>query len=416
MTGRNEFDRTLAAWLVSERPAVAPDALVDLVRDEVAETPRRPGWVVLDHWVWTASVRRLAAAGRVIAVAAVVVVLILALVAALLLAGSRRPAPPFGLAQPGLIAVDTADGLVLARGDGSDRRVLVPADGQIVSPTWSRDGLWLAFWNRDEDSGPWQLEIVAEDGSQRMRLAENVSLISRESSLSQPSNITWSPDSRRMAFAADANGGSAIYVVDRTVPGAVRVVDPALKAIDPAWAPDGASIAFQSELDQTLHVVAPDGSGERRLGWLDGTMLWPEWAPDGRAVVVTAFQNDNVDIFTVSADGSVVTNVSNDPADEFSPSWSPDGERIAWGRSTGEGTRAHIVVANVDGSGQVVLPDLADLAPPVWSPDGARIYSYVVGENGAFQDLIVLDPSGAEPAVRIGIEGNVGNGNWQRLP
>jgi Tol biopolymer transport system component len=219
-----------------------------------------------------------------------------------------------------------------------------------------------------------------------------------------------------MAFAADANGGSAIYVVDRTVPGAVRVVDPALKAIDPAWAPDGASIAFQSELDQTLHVVAPDGSGERRLGWLDGTMLWPEWAPDGRAIVVTAFQNDNVDIFTVSADGSVVTNVSNDPADEFSPSWSPDGERIAWGRSTGEGTRAHIVVANVDGSGQVVLPDLADLAPPVWSPDGARIYSYVVGENGAFQDLIVLDPSGAEPAVRIGIEGNVGNGNWQRLP
>jgi Tol biopolymer transport system component len=416
MTSRTDFDRALASWLTSERPPAAPDGLVDDALDEVASTARRPGWMVLDHWVWTASVRRLAGAGRVLAVAAVIALLILALVAALFLAGSRQPAPPFGLARPGLIAVDTAEGLVVAQGDGSDRQVLIPAGGQIVSPTWSRDGLWLAFWHRTETTDRWDLEVVAEDGSQRVRLAEGISLRSRESTLNQPSNISWSPDSRRLAFAGDTDGGSAIFVVDRDVPGPARIVDPALRAIDPAWAPDGRTIAFQSAADQALHVVAPDGSDSRRLGWLDGTMLWPEWSPDGRALVLTAFQNDNVDIFTVSADGSVVTNVSNDPSDEFSPSWSPDGERIAWGRATGEGTRAHIVVANADGSGQVVLPDVADLAPPVWSPDGSRVYSYVVGENDEFQDLIVLDPSGAEPAVRIKIEGNVGNGNWQRLP
>jgi hypothetical protein len=56
------------------------------------------------------------------------------------------------------------------------------------------------------------------------------------------------------------------------------------------------------------------------------------------------------------------------------------------------------------------------LAPPVWSPDGTRIFSYVQGQNGTFNELIVIDPAGIAPLVRLPAEGNIGNGNWQRLP
>ena len=305
---------------------------------------------------------------------------------------------------------------MLAHGDGSDRHVLVPAEGQTVTPTWSRDGLNLAFWHRPEPSGPWDLVVVDAAGANRRILAEGVSLRAREAMFNWPSNLSWSPDGKAIAFAADVGVDSSIFVADLASGSARQIVDEKLRAVDPAWAPDGSVIAFQSEASSSLHVVAPDGSDEHQLGWLTGTFLWPEWAPDGSAIAVAADVNGNAEIFTVSANGSVVTNVSNNPGGDLSPSWSPDGSRLAWGRAMGSGTRGWVVVANADGSAQVQLDEPADLAPPTWSPDGTRVYSYVSDEEGEFQALLVLDPTGVAPAIQVPAEGNVGNGNWQRLP
>ena len=416
MTMQPDLDRTLATWLEAERPAVAPDGLLDDVIGEVAQTQRRPGWQVLDRWTWTATATRLWAASRIAALVAVVILLLAALVAIVLLAGGPRPAPPFGFTRAGYIAFDTPEGVVLAHGDGSDRHVLVPAEGQIVNPTWSRDGLSLAFWHRPETSGPWDLVVVDAAGANRRILAEEVSLRDRESALNQPSNLSWSPDGKAIAFAGDVGASSSIFVAEIASGSARQIVHEGLRAVDPAWAPDGSVIAFQSEATSSLHVVAPDGSDEHQLGWLTGTFLWPEWAPDGRSIAVAADVSGNSEIFTVSADGSVVTNVSNSPGGDLSPSWSPDGSRLAWGRAMGSGTRGWVVVANADGSAQVQLDEPADLAPPMWSPDGTRLYSYVLNEENVFQSLLVLDPTGVAPAIQVPAEGNLGNGNWQRLP
>jgi hypothetical protein len=75
-----------------------------------------------------------------------------------------------------------------------------------------------------------------------------------------------------------------------------------------------------------------------------------------------------------------------------------------------------VVVANRDGTRLVEIRVPADLAPPTWSPDGTRLYSYVADSDGTFSELIVLDPEGLAPVVRIPAKGNVGNGSWQRLP
>jgi TolB protein len=348
--------------------------------------------------------------------AAMLLLIVLAIVAAAILIGSRRPAPPYGLTTPGYITVDAADGIVVAHIDGSERRVLVPHDGQAVSPTWSRDGLHLAFWHRTGADETWSLAVVDEQGHDRMILVDGITLRSREESLDQPSNISWSPDSRRLAFAADTPDGSAIFVADRQG-GATRITDPALKGIDPAWSPDGSAIAFISEATGTLRAVAPDGTGEHRLWDLGEAFLWPDWSPDGTLVAVSAVVDDQVDVFTVAADGSTVTNVSHDPSNEFSPSWSPDGTRLAWARAPAdESARAWIVVSSRDGARLVELRVPADLAPPTWSPDGTRLFSYVMDDAGAFHQILVLDPEGVAPPVRIEAEGNVGNGSWQRLP
>ncbi len=415
MSTVSDFDRNLETWLAEIRPTSAPTGLLDQALDRIAETPRRRAWVIADRWMWGPRARRAVAGGRFVLVAATLLLLVLAIVAAVILVGSARPAPPFGLTTPGFITADSAEGIIVARIDGSQRHVLVPKDGASVSPIWSRDGLHLAFWHRSADGQPWQLAVVDQYGGGRRVLAEGITLREREEQFSQPSAISWAPDSQRMAYAADTPGGTAIFVAD-LAGGATRITDPALEGIDPAWAPDGKSIVFVSERSTTLHRVAPDGSGERELSSLKDIVLWPDWSPDGSLIAVSAVSKQQLDIFTVSADGATVTNVSHDPSDEFSPSWSPDGDRLAWARAPADASaRAYVVVGSRDGTRVVELRTPADLAPPVWSPDGTRLYSYVMDDN-KFHQVLVLDPEGKAPPVRIEVEGNVGNGSWQRLP
>jgi Tol biopolymer transport system component len=417
MTARDDFDRTLTGWLGDVRPTSGPPGLLDETLDRLRSTDRRPQWLIRDRWTWSARADRWLPAARMLATAAILLLLVLAVVAAAILIGARRPAPPYGLANPGYITIDAGDGIVVARIDGSESRVLVPRDGESVSPTWSRNGLHLALWHRTEAGEPWSLVVVDEDGGGRVVLADDVTLRSREETLNQPSNLSWSPDSRRIAYAADTPDGSAIFIADPAGGATKRITDPALRGIDPAWSPDGSTIAFVSEETRTLHIVAPEGSSERELADLKDVILWPDWSPDGKVVAVSAVVDDQVDVFTITADGRTVTNVSHDPSGEFSPSWSPDGTRLAWARAPAdESARAWIVVTNRDGTRLVELRVPADLAPPVWSPDGTRLFSYVMDDAGTFHQILVLDPEGVAPVVRIPADGNVGNGSWQRLP
>ncbi len=79
-----------------------------------------------------------------------------------------------------------------------------------------------------------------------------------------------------------------------------------------------------------------------------------------------AFQTDrdgNAEIYTMSADGSAQTNLTNDPAEDQDPAWSPNGLKIAF-HSNRDGDN-EIFVMNADGSGvtQVTTNTGDDFAP-----------------------------------------------------
>ena len=178
--------------------------------------------------------------------------------------------------------------------------------------------------------------------------------------------------------------GSAIFVAD-LAGGTTRITDPSLNAIDPAWAPNGSTIVYVSGSTTTLHAVAPDGSNERELASLKNIVLWPDWSPDGGLVAVSAEVDKQLDVFTITADGTRRDQRLARPSDEYSPSWSPDGKRLAWARAPADqSARAYILISDRAGTRVVELRTPADLAPPVWSPDGTRLYSYVMDDTGGF--------------------------------
>jgi Tol biopolymer transport system component len=97
---------------------------------------------------------------------------------------------------------------------------------------------------------------------------------------------------------------------------------------------------------------------------------------DGR-IAFQASDSDSSDIWAMNPNGTGVTNVTATPdADDFEPSWSPDGRRIAFTSSRGE-DRAGPTAVYVTGSAGGVLRRLRAVGlsqtSPAWSPDGTRI-------------------------------------------
>ena len=157
--------------------------------------------------------------------------------------------------------------------------------------------------------------------------------------------------------------------------------------------PANGKIVFKSGSD-ALYVVNPDGSGLQQLtpGYGNSTCAAgdeePRWSPDGSKIVFTRTQNGAQEIWTMNADGSNQTRLTNSGSagclDESlvtstwseNPSWSPDGTKIIFtsDRST-TSIDEDLWIMNADGTNQVKFYGFSTAAESegVFSPDGKTV-------------------------------------------
>ena len=174
-----------------------------------------------------------------------------------------------------------------------------------------------------------------------------------------------------------------------------------------------AQIAFSSERDGNweIYVMDADGENQRRLTNNRRDDRDPSWSPDGQRIAFTSsgkVVNVNVvgvhpppvvgeppQIYVMDADGKNQQRLTNNDFAEWEPSWSPDGKRIAFTSSGAMDTWGwHIYVVDADGKNQHILTnnDFHDWYPS-WSPDGKRI-AFISWRDEKGYDIYVMDADG----------------------
>ena len=157
----------------------------------------------------------------------------------------------------------------------------------------------------------------------------------------------------------------------------------------------GTKIAFTCvgvDGNRDICVMDGDGGNEVRLTEDPARDEGPSWSPDGAKIAFTGFKALKKQIWVMDADGGNQVQLTQ-WGENYNPAWSPDGNRIAFVSARRHGG-PEIYVMDSDGNNQVRLThDLAEKDNPSWSPDGqwiafdsyrSRVYQiFVVKTDGS---------------------------------
>ncbi len=332
--------------------------------------------------------------------------------------GTERLQPFWPYARNGwgaLWAVSVASG---------EKRRLTPEGMDAVQPSWSPHGQRIAFWGV-RPGGQRDLWTVSRSGE-----ASSVASLTEDPDLDW--NPVWSPDGRFLYFSSDRGGTLGLWrlpldeasgrvsgppqplPVPFPVAGYASITRDGRKLVvagafgtdsiervvfDPARAlalgepkrvfssslrlfymgvsADGSRIAFTSGgRREDLYTLSADGTNLRQLTNDVFKDRGPSFLPDGKRLILYSNRSGQYEAWTMHLDGSGATQVTRTSGDEvLVPTVSPDGARLVLTLSNGTGT----ALARFDASAPTVLERLA--APPAgavfeyatWSRDGTRL-------------------------------------------
>lgn len=286
----------------------------------------------------------------------------------------RTPAPPIG-------------------NDGA--RAILWTDGvKNAYPRWSRDGARILY--ESDRSGRWQLYVMNQDGSGDHRITDETA---------NDELPDWSPDNTRIAFVSDRTGNQDVFVMSADGGDVRNLSRSPARDIHPYWSPDSKWILFNSNRAGArlqLYQVRPDGTGLHRLAVSGDEETCARVSPAGDRIVLLAnLAAGRDDLILRLRDGSNPINLTNDPARDGWPTWTPDGKRLVFASARDGRFALYTMRPNGTDLRRITRPPspAVDGRPSV-SPDGRQIlFNRQVGETIG---IFVIDLPGEETPTSEG--------------
>jgi TolB protein len=284
--------------------------------------------------------------------------------------------------SPHLLAIISA--LVLATpAQGAEVAVDVAVQvthGDYDDPSFSPDGRRMVAIARR--AGREQLAVLNADGTSAVQITR---------AAYDHEDPAWSPDGRHIAYVSMADGGEVIHIMDPDGAHDRAVTPPGQRTIHPSWSPDSRSLVYCTDDDlkppakNAAEIYQLDlATGARRVLIAGGVNTYPNLSADGRRIAFRRMVGEtNSEVFVARRNGSGETNITNSPAFDGWPAWSPDGREIAFASNRAGNHKIYVMAA--DGSDPRLIADTPGRGTaPKWTRDGQRIYFTICQRtNGA---------------------------------
>ncbi len=163
------------------------------------------------------------------------------------------------------------------------------------------------------------------------------------------------------------------------------------------WLKDGLAFntnrivfTFYAKPDHTdVYVMDDDGGNRENLTNHPAYDFDPDWSPDGTKIAFVSDRSRPSQIYVMDADGKNLIRLTDGPRPKGGPDWSPDGGKIAF---SVDAPVDRIDVIDADGKNRVMLVN--DASAPSWSPDGGSIAFMSRRPGGASYQIYVIGTDG----------------------
>ena len=289
--------------------------------------------------------------------------------------------------------------------DGSEPFDLLP-DLSVFRGTWSPNGKMVAFYSGDA------IRVVPVSPETGKATGPMTKLIDGDYDF-QP-NVSWSPDSEKLAFMRGPDREKGIYGGDIW---ALSVIDGSLTQITsdrdaregaPAWSPDGKTIAYGKRTGRyyNLWLISAKG-GEpteipRRRGSGFRFKLIPHWSPDGKRILCS--QWEEIHLFDIHGSRRLKVIPPRGVGDFFT--WSSDGKKMLFYRPSYDYREGLKVVSASGGLPLDVAGPIPCYGAAMWSADSKTLAVQGGDENGNI--VVWIMPLSDDKPVPLKMDVSVG--------